>query len=317
MQRTFIVGCPRSGTTIVQAMLARHSSVFTLPETAFFQHLFNDLEWRWGDKDARPFRRRLRHRLGFTRAHGRHIFAELQRSLLGDESGALLSHWHTKTCAKKFIAMLDGVALQSKRTLWVEKTPSHLLYLPEIETHVPDAKIIHVIRRGTDVMASVVDGNLRFSAFSGDIALWVSRWNRAAQIHRAHIGQANHHFVFLEDLIRDSKGEWARLCGFLGLQPDISLDKACSQMIADVEREPWKHAAVHGVVRDSEHKVEDLFGPKLRHWLQTQLSSYAELREACAFPRHLPAHALPAVAELGRQRQGLQTVTEIKAYSAS
>jgi len=298
-------------------MLARHSSVFTLPETAFFEHLFNDLEWRWGDKDARPFKRRLRHRLGFTRTHGRQIFLELQDALLGHPSSVAYATWRTNACAKKFIAMLDGVAARSERTLWVEKTPNHLLYLPEIETHVPDAKIIHVIRRGVDVMASVVDGNLRFDAFGGDMAHWVRRWNRAAQIHRAHVGKANHHFVFLEDLIRDSKSEWSRLCGFLGIQPDINLDETCSQTIADLEREPWKHTAIHGIVRDSERKVEDLFGPKLRQWLQTQLSSYAELREACAFPRYLSAHASPSVTELGRPWQGLQAVGDIKAYSAS
>ncbi len=36
MQRIFIVGCPRSGTTLLQSVLAAHHDVFSLPETAFF-----------------------------------------------------------------------------------------------------------------------------------------------------------------------------------------------------------------------------------------------------------------------------------------
>lgn len=53
MQRTFIVGCPRSGSTLMQAMLAHHPVVLILPETAFFECLCGHLEWRWHDRDAR------------------------------------------------------------------------------------------------------------------------------------------------------------------------------------------------------------------------------------------------------------------------
>jgi len=34
--RIFLVGCPRSGTTLLQSMLARHDRVFTFPESHLF-----------------------------------------------------------------------------------------------------------------------------------------------------------------------------------------------------------------------------------------------------------------------------------------
>ena len=37
MARVFIVGCPRSGTTLLQAMLASHETVYSFPETHFFK----------------------------------------------------------------------------------------------------------------------------------------------------------------------------------------------------------------------------------------------------------------------------------------
>ena len=39
MQPVFIVGCPRPGTTLLQALLASHPDVHSLPETHFLQSL--------------------------------------------------------------------------------------------------------------------------------------------------------------------------------------------------------------------------------------------------------------------------------------
>jgi hypothetical protein len=38
MEKFFIVGCPRSGTTMVQQALNRHSRVAIPPETKYFFH---------------------------------------------------------------------------------------------------------------------------------------------------------------------------------------------------------------------------------------------------------------------------------------
>ena len=39
-ERIFLVGCPRSGTTLLQSLLAANSKVLSFPETHFFGHLF-------------------------------------------------------------------------------------------------------------------------------------------------------------------------------------------------------------------------------------------------------------------------------------
>ena len=52
MHRVFVMGFPRSGTTIVQAWLARQLDAFTLPETSFFEHACGNLALRWGDREA-------------------------------------------------------------------------------------------------------------------------------------------------------------------------------------------------------------------------------------------------------------------------
>jgi len=283
MQRTFVVGCPRSGTTIVQAMLARHPQVFTLPETGFFPRLLGGLHFRLGDEDARkPRRRKLARLLGLTRRYGRREFMELQQCLLGSEQALSRAPWFQDDCVARFIDILDGLAEQGGRSMWIEKTPHHLHYLPEIERYLPDARVIHVIRPGIDVLASITDAELRYNnkSFSGGLMQWVGRWNRAAEMHRSRIGVRNHHFVFLEDLMHNPAEEWQRLCKFLDLPTQVELDQTCHQNIADPKMEPWKRSALSGLPHQTESKVDSLFGPQLREWLRERLSSYEDLYAA-------------------------------------
>jgi hypothetical protein len=282
MQRTFVVGCPRSGTTIVQAMLARHPQIFTLPETDFFPRLLGGLGHRFGDEGAQPRRRNIARRLGLTRRYGRRQYTALQRSLLGDDQASPRAPWLVDTCVKRFFATLDQLAERAGRAVWIEKTPHHLLYLPEIERYLPEARFIHVIRPGMDVLASIMDAHLRYNntSFNGGLRLWTRRWNRAVDIHRSCIGVRNHYFVFLEDLVRQPAVEWQRLCKFLELPTDLELDQTCHQHIADPTAEPWKQAALSGLPQPAGSKVEQLFGPQLREWLREKLSSYEDLYAA-------------------------------------
>lgn len=297
MRRTFVVGCPRSGTTIVQALLARHPAIFTLPETAFFEQLHGELDWRWGDALAQPSRRRWRQRIGFTRRHARESFAALHEQLTGrlpSSSAPIL----TETLSRRFMRLLDQSAEAAGRQMWLEKTPNHLLYISEIETLASDARFIHVVRRGADVLASLIDVYLRFEndiVFGGGTVHWARRWNRAIAIHGQHVGRANHHFVFLEDLVHHPDAEWSRLCTFLDLPADAKMDDACQQTIADLNHEPWKHSAIHGQLREADRKVDSLFGPKMQRWLQAHLASYDELRAQCLADRVRPVKAIPQI----------------------
>lgn len=271
-------------------MLARHPEVFTLPETAFFQRLLGDINHRLlgdvhhrpDDADAKSCWRTLERRLGFTSSIGRREFVMLRQTLLGTEHTRTRVPWSVDTCINRVIAMLDGLAERAGRSAWIEKTPHHLLYLSEIEHYLPDARVLHVIRPGIDVLASINDAYFRYEieAFSGSLMQWVRRWNRAVEIHRSRIGAKNHHFVFLENLIHNQAEEWRRLCEFLGLSNDVALDDSCQQNIADLKFEPWKHGALSGLPQQIDSKAENLFGPQLREWLRERLSSYEELYAA-------------------------------------
>jgi hypothetical protein len=264
-------------------MLARHPEVYSLPETAFFADLLARVQQRWGDHGVKPQPQRLAYRLGFARHRARNTLARLRKQLDPSARGwpGPISY---NGCVRGFIRTLDRIADQAGRSMWLEKTPYHLLYIPEIERHVPNARFIHVIRPGIDVVASVTDANMRFTgnpAFLGDLNHWVQRWNRAMAIHRSYLGKPGHHVLALEDLVRDPQAEWNRLCHFLDLQPQMLMPEACDQPIADLQSEPWKLGAIGGLPSAPEHKAESLFGPRLRQWLLERTGAYDALYALC------------------------------------
>jgi len=279
MKRIFVVGCPRSGTTIVQALLARYPGVHTFPETGFFEALFGGIERRWQDPDARrdPWYRRH----GFARSHGRRCLRCLESKLLGQTRRSPVS---IKPCVRRYVTLLDRVAQGQGCDVWVEKTPSHLMYVDEITRYVDDAFFIHVLRNGEDVVASIVDADLAHPtrAFRGGVKRWVRRWNRVVDLQLTHLGTARHHAVCLEDLVERYEPEWARLCEFLDFDAARPLAAAPGGKIADLAAEPWKRAALSGVVEPPSRKSESLFGPRTIEWMRASLLSYDDVRARVA-----------------------------------
>lgn len=280
MQRIFVVGCPRSGTTIVQALLSRHPDVFSLHETYFFQALSGDMEYRWRDRDARPHQRWY-HRVGLAHAAGRRRLRELERAYPAPaRRGPVPRRWGA--CVRRFARLLDAAAATRDCTHWVEKSPGHLLFIDEILACIPDARFVHVLRNGLDVVASVVDADLRLDNgdFRGGIAQWARRWNRAMVLHRRYLDDPRHHFLCLEDLMASTAAEWQHLRVFAGLDPTRPMLARPGSEVANAVDEPWKAAAVAGVVRRVRGKSQGLFGPQTLAWLQDHLGDYRELHSA-------------------------------------
>jgi len=268
MHRVFVVGFPRSGTTIVQAWLAHQLDVFTLPETSFFEHACGNLALRWGDREARD-ENRLWHRMGAIHGAARRTYAEVARSL-GERPGRLPSS--LAGAAGAFVDLLDRAALRSGASGWVEKTPNHVYFVDEIERLVPAATFVHVVRRGEDALASIVDAQIGFDSFHGSLADWARRWNAAMQVHARCAGRANHIIVSYETFA-NSPRERSRVARFLGL-PARHPSSTTALEVADAKRYPWMSEATSGVIRPAERKRDAIFGPRVAAWLSQTLTDF-------------------------------------------
>ena len=142
--RIFVVGCPRSGTTLLQSLLAGHSDVFSFPESHFFNHLVPYATWRKYLGLARPGIEK--HLNKFCKKAGIKKDFSLGESVIPVR---------IKKCVREFINLLDKRAKNKGVKTWVEKTPIHLHYISTIEYYIPDAKFVHVVRDGRDVVASM------------------------------------------------------------------------------------------------------------------------------------------------------------------
>jgi Sulfotransferase family len=139
----FIVGAPRSGTTLLYHMLlsAGGFAVFRA-ET----HVFDLLGPRFGNLGKLPNRRRLLERwLDSKSFRVSGLDADRVKDLVLNQClgwGDFLRN------------IMQEIAGSQQVERWAECTPDHLLYLPEIKHEIPDALIVHIIRDGRDVAVS-------------------------------------------------------------------------------------------------------------------------------------------------------------------
>ena len=167
--RAFLVGCPRSGTTLLQSMLFAHPEIYSFPETNFFLSLFGARDLLTMGTPPQGSVRKLRELIrSIMELLG---VAEYRRRARAWEPILLLPNFYVAArCnsislrhnVKTFVQIVDAASLKAGRPIWVEKTPDHLFYVKRIQQYIPDAAFIHIIRNGRDTVASLVDAARKF-----------------------------------------------------------------------------------------------------------------------------------------------------------
>lgn len=116
----FVIGSPRSGTTLTRIILDSHPSISCGPETHFLTDLHRLADAHWWRVE----------RFGVDR-----------------------EYWDQ--LARDFYAgiHIDYMNRRGRRR-WAEKTPGYTLDLDYVDRLFPDARYVHVIRDGRDVVAS-------------------------------------------------------------------------------------------------------------------------------------------------------------------
>lgn len=139
----FVIGCSRSGTTLLYHMLLS-SGNFAIYRME--SQILNLLEPRFRPLDRARNKRRMLNAWYHSRLYTRsglspcdiepRIMAECQNG------GDFLRVVMEEMCRKQGVER------------WAETTPDHLLHIDEIKRTIPEALIIHVIRDGRDVALS-------------------------------------------------------------------------------------------------------------------------------------------------------------------
>jgi hypothetical protein len=205
----FVVGVPRSGTTLLQVLIARHSAFFTVPETHFFTTLRPAL---FEDGSVRPnWRAHLFEILAGK--PGMEFSAEEKAhctSLLPDAP----EPWQMLEAIVSTIKQSRG--LQGQR--WIEKTPRHIQHIGEVHAFWPDAKIVHIYRDPRDVVSSFhsLEGAKSWWANFVDIARRAERYNECHVARMRERRGAQILDLKYESLARNTEQAMRQVMAFLG-----------------------------------------------------------------------------------------------------
>ena len=129
-RRIFIVGAPRSGTTLAQSLLAAHSEITSYTESHFFRKHFSrvaPLSLPILTRDPRPRLSEFLEENGEAPPPAAEWFFEKKRWAL--EIRPLLP-FQTLPVARQLVRVLDELAQRRGAANWIEKTPWHLRFIP-------------------------------------------------------------------------------------------------------------------------------------------------------------------------------------------
>ena len=200
----FVIGSPRSGTTLVRLILDSHPRISCGEETHFLRDLEAIVGRNWG--------------LVATYGLDRSWWLDHIRSLYGEFQAEVLA--------------------RSGKARWAEKDPTYTLHLRFIDELFPDALYVHLLRDGHDVVASFRDRWGYVSAARAARGEW-ARYVNAARDLGARLPAGRYLELRYEDLVADPVAQGRRLFEFLGEPWDpavLELDPAAHRA---TERYQW------------------------------------------------------------------------------
>ncbi|MFC4525192.1 sulfotransferase [Dyella halodurans] len=245
----FVVGFPRSGTTLLEQMLDAHPGLQSMDENPFFNRLALTL-----------------------RNHDPRILEDL----------GVLRQYDCDELRKSYHAMVAERIQRRAETRLVDKNPLNMQWLPMIHRLFPEAKIILALRHPCDVILSCYMQSFRSSGLAAACSTLdrlahayvetMTRWLEQVNIFQPTVLVSRY-----EALVEDFPQQTARIAQFLELEdvsPMLRFDQharnktyigtpSYSQVIEPVNRKGM--GRWHKYQADIE-PILPILEPMLRHW---------------------------------------------------
>lgn len=216
----FIVGVPRSGTTLLRQMLRGHPRLAVPPESHFVPTAL-----RAADGDAA-----LREVLGNEHFAEWGLDPDAVRERVGATDG---------TPSAVVRATFETYAAAHNRPRWGDKTPAYLVHLPLLAQAFPAARFVHIVRDGCEVAVSWSE--TRWGP--ADLLLAAHKWRR--MVTRARRDGARMPERYLEvqyrRLVANPDEELARILAFLGEDMAAGLADYQARSAVEMPGLPFEH----------------------------------------------------------------------------
>ncbi len=198
----FVVGCGRSGTTLLRAMLDSHPALAVPPESWFVATLGRRYERRF-DRD--------RFEVDLL-AHGRFARWGLDPEAVSRSIRAA----DPSDVATAVRSVFAAYAASRGKPRYADKTPGYVLDLPLLARLFPEARFLHLVRDGRDVAASVAAGHFGPSSLH-QAALYWARHVERGRAAGGDLGPGRYRELHYERLVSDPAAALQEVCAFAGL----------------------------------------------------------------------------------------------------
>ena len=173
----FVVGTPRSGTTLTATILARHSRVFVGGENHFFEDIYARRRKLGSLEDASSLRRVL---LRLSTIYGRYNQNDdqerVEKLMRDPRIGGALSE--CRSYREVLSAFMEMQARDSGKARWGNNTPKDIFHVDDILSFYPDARVLVCVRDVRDFLLS-----------------YKNRWKVTTPAHRERLKALYHPMV--------------------------------------------------------------------------------------------------------------------------
>lgn len=229
-QPIFVVGHPRSGTTLLASMLGRHPDIASTPESLFLSQSRYALRGTFGTSPARiaaavmhtPLQHLVQSQSALTRD-----LTVVQRT------GSRLGQRDV------FAAVLNAYRIAHGKPRVLEKSPWHMRHIDELRHWFPDARIVWIVRDGRANVASLQkvpwashDARVLAQQWVRNVALALDSESRAPNVVLR---------VRFEDLVAAPQPVMATILSHCGVaQSDAVFDHTLSATTIKPSESDWK-----------------------------------------------------------------------------
>lgn len=231
----FIVGVPRSGTTLLTSYLVSHPNIESGAETQFFNKIRQDedaLEYALQEKNwPEAAYDLMKEKLTLSGVSVLDLYRKDRESII----------LYLSSRKPSLGAMLESIVTRNSDTSyprrWLEKTPNHINHLDEIRTYFPSAKILLIIRDPRDSAASIAKLPWAPKSTLAN-ALLVENW--LSNTYKGFEENSNCLTVSYERLITNTEDELKKVFSFIGEEYSSSILEKKSAAEVTTVAEPWK-----------------------------------------------------------------------------
>ena len=258
----FIVGCPRSGTTLLQRIVNAHPQIAITPETHWIPRLFEKRKGLTPEGMVTPeLISLLLEQPRFTRL-----------GIGREELLAMIAGGRPVSYSSLVTGLFDSYGKAQGKALVGDKTPGYVRRMNTLHALWPLARFIHLIRDGRDVYLSMRHRPLHhpkagvFDAWAEEPVLTAALWwelnVRGGRKAGNSLGPGLYYEMRYESLVAHPREECEALSAFLGLPYDDAVLRFNETQVKKKARRP--------------------ITPRLRDWRAQMAAGDVERFEAAA-----------------------------------